>query len=84
MPIGSKSTTFSKIRTMGQKVSQPFTIGQKIGNHASNLISSISSNVPMHRALTNNISNSVHSIYAPTGLKRIPNQKKSSLTKGSF
>lgn len=81
MPIGSKSTAFSKIRTMGQKVSQPFTVGNKIANKASNLMSSISSNVPMHHALTNNISNSVHSAFIPTGLKRIANKKKSSLEK---
>ena len=69
MLLGSK--TVNKIRTIGNKVSQPFTIGQKFANKASNLMSSISSNVPMHQALVNNISNSVHSQFIPTGLKKI-------------
>jgi len=81
MQLGNKTTVFNKIRTMGNKITQPFTVGQKIANKASNIMSSISSNIPMHHALTNNISNSVHSVFAPTGLKRIANKKKSSLEK---
>jgi hypothetical protein len=73
--IGNKST--GKISAIGNKLSMPSVLGNKILNK-STIPSSIHSNIPMHHTLVNNIANSAHSVYIPTGINSLPKSNKKS------
>jgi hypothetical protein len=81
MNLGNKVN--SKISAMGNKLNAPLTLGNKILNTKPNgVVSYPNSAKQMHQTLVNNIGNSSHSAYIPTGinLKHAMN-KKSGLEK---
>jgi len=75
MKLGNKLS--GKMSTMGNKVQMLSVLGNKILNTKPNgVVSYPKSDQSMHHTLVNNIGNSAHSVYIPTGITHKPKSDK--------
>ena len=80
MKLGNK---IGKVSTMGNKVQLMSTLGNKVLNAKPNgAVRNPNSGQSMHHTLVNNIANSAHSVFIPTGInQRATKPYKSNLEK---